>query len=364
MERRCNFLLKAAVCAALSIAGAGAASSKPGRLYTVAQISVAAEARNAVEAKQQAIAAGQQKALRVLLKRLTGFQFHNRLPQLAEAQVEQMIDGFEVRQERNSATAYLATLDFTFHPKPVKDLLNRFGIPYTEEQAPEILLIPAYSEKGGLKAAGRNLWHQAFTRLDLASGLTPVKLAAPRADVTAAMLDNSKMPLFEVMETLKYQFRAQYLVLAAAGTDPGVGSLKMRLIGLDPSGEIRLERSFRIYGGNTGEAAQRAATVALKVLEARWKLTRLASPGPIEAAADLSSVQLSAQFTGLKEWQVIRARLEKIPGVQDVEVKSLHPRGAALKLDFPGGAEGLSRAAGAQGLAVENNAGQWVLRAR
>ena len=71
-------------------------------------------------------------------------------------------------------------------------------------------------------------------------------------------------------------------------------------------------------------------------------------------SGEVSSILITAEFSGLKEWQTIRARLQNLPGVQHWDLKSVNPRSATISFDFPGGAERLTAMAGAQGLAVEN----------
>lgn len=113
------------------LACAGGVWAKAPSAYTVGKVYVATEAQDAVVAKQNALLQAQQDALRILLKRLTNWRSHTRLPVLEDNMVDRMVDGFSVRQESNSATRYVATLDFTFEPNAVNDVLNRFGVSYT-----------------------------------------------------------------------------------------------------------------------------------------------------------------------------------------------------------------------------------------
>src|SRR5688572_22937538 len=98
--------------ATLVLAGAGAAAAAD-KVYTVANYPVEAAAENAVTAKQQALAYGQQAAFRSLLKRLMPVTSFARAKQFASVSAAELIDSVKVRSERNSATEYLATYDFT-----------------------------------------------------------------------------------------------------------------------------------------------------------------------------------------------------------------------------------------------------------
>lgn len=350
---------------ALTLAWAAPALAKAApSAYTVAKVSVTADAKDAVTAKQNALTQAQQDALRLLLKRMTHWRAHGRLPVLEDTMVERMIEGFAVRRESNSATRYIATLDFNFEPNAVRDLLNRFGLPYTDQQAPQVLLLPVMLEAGGLKAGTTNPWYSALAAIDGEHALTPVKLAPPRPEFSPSMIEGLSNHARELFETLKYQYRAENLVLAAAEVDAQATQLQVRLAGHDAVGDFALTRTYRIYNRDTNEAAALAAQVSMKIIEGRWKTTRLASLGALTDAVPVETVELTVQFSGLKQWQEMRTRLQKVPGVQAIDIKGLNARGAAVTLDFPGGGAGLAKAAHSQGLAVMQQGREWVLTTR
>ena len=69
-------------------------------------------------------------------------------------------------------------------------------------------------------------------------------------------------------------------------------------------------------------------------------------------------------FSGLKEWQDIRARLSQIPGIQALEVNSLSPRMASITFDYAGSLGLLQKVLGDYGFAFENREESLVLRPR
>jgi len=351
-----------AVLVTLNILGAADARAKGAPIYTVAKVAVEAEAKDAVEAKQIAINDGQQAAFRILLKRLTHASVHARLPILEDAMVERMIDGFSVRRESNSNTRYLAMLDFSFEPNSVRDILNSFGLPYAEQQSAPVVLLPVMTEGGGVKAGMTNPWFEALEGVDVENTLAPIKLAAPRPDFSPATISNPGSR--EVLETLKQQYRAENLVLALAEVDAQMTRLKVRLVGRDAVGDMFLERSYRIHDRDTANAAKFAAKVAAGVIEGRWKASRLAGLGALTGSADLETVALTVQFSGLKQWQDMRARLQKIPGLQGLNVKALNARAANISVEFSGGASRLEIAAQAHGLAIEARGAEYILMTR
>src|SRR5262252_9389379 len=138
-----------AVAALLGWAPAGSTPAAAAEsVFTVGNYPVEARADNAVAAKDRALSEGQQAAFRSLLRRLVPVTAFPRLKQLPAVRAGDLIEGVKVRAERNSATDYIASLDFSFQSKGVRDLLRREGIPFTDEQAPVVSLVPVWLAGG------------------------------------------------------------------------------------------------------------------------------------------------------------------------------------------------------------------------
>ena len=121
---------------ARACAGAAGAAPRPTTVFTVGNYPVEARADNAVAAKDQG--AGRRPAGRLpLAAEAAGAGDGLPAPQAAAAvKAGDLVEGVKVRSERNSSTDYIASLDFSFQSKAVRDLLRREGIPFTDEQAP------------------------------------------------------------------------------------------------------------------------------------------------------------------------------------------------------------------------------------
>ena len=133
------------LAAALTLAaGAADRAAAAETVFTVGNYPVEARADNAAAAKDRALADGQQAAFRSLLKRLVPVTAYARIKRLAGVKAGDLVDGFKVRSERNSSTDYIASLDFTFQSKGVRDLLRREGIPFTDEQAAALTVVPVW----------------------------------------------------------------------------------------------------------------------------------------------------------------------------------------------------------------------------
>ncbi|NIO39688.1 MAG: DUF2066 domain-containing protein, partial [Burkholderiales bacterium] len=141
VERKRIFARIFAGAAVLAVAGAVSAALGD-EIFTVGNYPVDAQAKNAVTAKKKALAEGQQAAFRSLLKRVVPVTAYDRLKRLSSLNSSSFFEGVSVRSERNSRTRYIASLDFSFRPDSVRYVLQREGIPFVEEQAPELILVP------------------------------------------------------------------------------------------------------------------------------------------------------------------------------------------------------------------------------
>ena len=94
------------------------------------------------------MADGQQAAFRSLLKRLVPVTAYDRLKRLAALKSSGFLEGVSVRSERNSSTRYIASLDFSFRADSVRAVLQQEGIPFVEEQAREVIIVPVVRDAG------------------------------------------------------------------------------------------------------------------------------------------------------------------------------------------------------------------------
>lgn len=337
---------------AIALAGAPAqAAQSP--VYTVAKVAVNTEASNAVAAKERAITQASQRALRRLMARLVAFKAHDRLPELGADAVDGLLDGFVVREERFSSTRYIASLDFTFDAEKIRDLLNRFGLPHTDQQSEPVAFLPVTGD--GVPAED---WRVAWAALDLKHGLMPLMMIPAQ---TARLPDGMEVTEAAV-GALKDRLGVPRLVLASAAIESTGQRLRVTLMGEDSVGRFAFSQPFRIHDGDARAAAVHAAQVARLALEARWRLSALKTQGALDGPAPLESFNLTAAFDSLRAWQEMRRTIESISGAQDIEIKSLFAGGAELVLSFPGGPDRFAKAASAKGLSLREHRGERVLR--
>jgi hypothetical protein len=369
-QRRLAVTVVAAVGAWLGAAGPVAAQRGSDKVFTISNFPVEASAENAVAAKNRAIADGQKAAYRSLLKRLVPVTSYARLKPLRDVPIANVYDGFAVRSERNSATTYIASLDFTFRADAVRSMLRREQIPFVEDQAREVVLIAAVREAGKLDRDGSvaREWLSTWKELDLTNTLTPLRVEAVKPvihnDTLKMLVDGDD----SAIRVLASEYNGEDVLTAIAEVDRPAGRLHVTLAGRDAAGTFGLKRSYRLFDGDVRYAMELAAIVSHGIVEGRWKALRTRGGGATEVAAAGPAatggepVHVEAEFSSFGEWNSLRERLEGTPGVSNVEIAAVSARGADLALSFPGGGPSLASALAARGMSLRDVGGAWLLR--
>ncbi len=370
-------ILAGAALALAALCGASHAQQRGASVFTVANVKAEAEAANAVEAKRLATEMAETRAFRLLVSRLADFRAEPRIPDLSPADIERLVSDIYVSGEGVSGTSYVATFGVNFSERAVAALFGQYGVYPIADRGPEFLIVSVYVEDGAAKTTDRNPWRAALAGLDLTHALVPAKVAPVRGDISAAIANAYMANPAAGLDALKSQYRTTQILFAVAELDGGGEAVTVKLIGNDALGAFSLKRTLKAREGVDGALMQSAAQLAFETVEDRWKLTRgalaTASAAPrsggepaeySSAAGELTPLEVTAVFSGLREWQTIRARLQRVPGIQNWDLKSVNPRSAEIGFDFPGGAERLTPLAGAQGLSVEEGPEGLIVKTR
>lgn len=358
---------------ALALASFVAVLAIPARaadsVYTVGNYPIQATAENAVAAKEKALAEGQQAAFRSLLKRLIPVTAYARGKRLDSIKAADLIAGVRVRSERNSSTEYIASFDFSFNAKGVRDLLRREGIPFTDDPAPAATLVPVWRSAAGQPPREEAAWTSIWRGLDLENALTPIKLQPLSKSIRPESINALASGDVSALRAFAAQYNTEYVLIALAEPDTTAGRLSVTIAGIDAVGEINLKRSYRIDAGDPGYASELAAVVALRTLEGRWKAVKVrggAAPsapsgGGGGGGSGDTDLLIAVEFRGMAEWQEISRKLSGTPGVEELDVAGLSARGARVTLRYADGAQQLADELARQGLNLRNSGGNWVL---
>jgi hypothetical protein len=368
-----------AIVLSLAVAPMPADAARTDQVFTVAKYPVGATDKNAVAAKEKALADGQKAAFRSLLKRIVPVTAYKQISRLAEIRASDYISGVSVRSERNSSTEYIASLDFSFQPDAVRNILQREGVPFVDAQAQDVRLIPVIREGNpGEYKTDSGLWKTAWSGLDLDHTVTPIELADLKPTIhpdTINMLLNGDD---NGLRILAGEYQTDRVLLAIFEPDPAAKKVVVTLAGQDAVGPVLLKRTYSLSDGDLAYASELAAIVALGVIEGRWKVLKYDFSGvattagyggaaqPVWAAnrsaVSGEPVSLVVEFNSSNQWNEMRAQLLDTPGVDNVSITALTAYNANVALSYPGGVNALANALGGRGVSLVNIGGSWVLR--
>ena len=346
-------------------------------LYDVAKISVDITAEDAVAARDMGMTEAQARAVKTVLQRLLPVGVDADLPGLTKEDIEGLVNGVSIRKEQNSTTRYIANLDVSVNEQAIKQLLQDYSLPYSEERAQPTSILSLMIAGGAVAGEGAEGWRQAWDDLDVSHSITPATILRPRPGLG---LDTVNAVLAGDAEALaKMQDEYGSPLVIAVGEIAG-GAFITRLAGADGVGQIAFERSDPL-GGDPKVTAREAAAIAFGIIENRWKTTGTGAPGAeanyqpgAGGAPDAGregpkgeiprNIVAQVEFSGLKEWQEIRGRLTNVAGIQGLEVNSLSARAASITFDYAGPLGRLQQELDQNGFVFDDSEGTFVLRSR
>jgi len=358
----------------------GGAAQAADSLYEVAKLSVDTTAADAVAARAMGMAEAEMRAVKIVLQRLVPLGAQELLPELSEEDVEAMVNGVSIRKEENSTTRYIATLDVSVNEQGIKQLLQDQGIPYGEERAPPISILPLAIDGASVAGEGGDVWRQAWEDLDLSHSMTPATILRPRPELSLETVKAVLAGDAQALASMQGDYGYGPLVIAVG--EAADGEFVTRLAGADSVGSINFGRSDTL-GGDAKAAARSAAATAFAIIENRWKLTQSGEAPTTEVKYEEGTagapsaggtsppkgevprnVVAQVEFSGLKDWQDMRGRLMNVAGIQALEVNSLSARAASITFDYAGSLGRLQKELDQNGFVFDEREGTFVLRSR
>src|SRR5579883_1773061 len=157
-------------------------------VYTVANVPVDATAASADAAREAARLQSEHQAYAILLARLTRASDASRLPPASDAVLNDLIQGFEVANERHSSVRYLADYTFHFRPDAVRQLLRGAGVPFAETPSKPLVVLPVFDSGSSTSLwEDPNPWRAAWNDRNAPAGLVPLVMPFGGAEDIAAI---------------------------------------------------------------------------------------------------------------------------------------------------------------------------------
>ena len=367
MIDRWNFSHGLSVLVAICLAhGATEALADVRNLYTVEDVLVDERATDEVAAKLQGIQKAQQEALYNLIQKITLRDHHGQLPQVDQKIIQQTIRDYAVADEKFGGGRYLAKLTVRFKRAAVRTLLRRNKVPIAETVSRAVVVIPVYRTAGSILLwDDPNPWFAAWASRPSPNGLLP--MVVPLGDFSDITVLSSEQALSGDRDRLsaiakKYDAIGTLVTLAELDIDPQTSApsiqISMTRFGKADAGRV----FFRSFSGTRESGVSELLKEAVEALVIRaeedWKRDNL------QSLSAQQRISIHVPLTSLKNWLIIRNRLEKVSPIIDLDVARLSVSEALLEIRYSGGPDQLRRSMAQSDLDLEftKEESRYVLR--
>jgi len=298
-----------------------------------ATVKVDATADNAAAARTLARHDGQQRALMEVIEHLTGSTDQTKLPKLDDKAITNMVNSFEVANEKMSAVRYLADYTFHFRPAKVRQLLRSAGITFSSSPGKPVVVVPVFQDgEKNVLWDDPNPWREAWTQLPAVSGPTPLSVPlGGLADVNAIDAAQARSGDTQALTAIAQGNDADEALVAAA-TAQRQGD---KLSGLNVSlkryrlGQLTNSQTTSIPinpGESESDFMNRAAAAVAADIEH-------GIPPTSNKEASLDAV---VPIASLGDWVAMRQRLAVVPGIHKVDLLSLSRQQAKIEIKYTG----------------------------
>lgn len=342
-----------------SAAGQGAAGTADDA-YTARAVPIEAEAADAAQARDKAIAAGRVAAFQVLLERITDPGERASLPQPSAETVRDIVDTYSLANERTTATTYKADMTVRFNGAAVRQLLNQRGVSHAAGSSQPVIVVPVYRPARAAEPLlweDTNPWLMAWRAQEGENILMPLEVpTGDLADVTTITgrqaLSGDSAALGSLLQR---HGRAQVLVAQAVRT--GADTLDVSLQYGSPNAMATLSPQTVTRQPGEGEEAwlSRAARDLASRMEGDWRSATMVRSG--SAQTETALVTLGS----FQDWIAIRSALERSPLIRDMQVQAISRDMAQVRLTVMGDVARVGAALQSEGLSLSVRGGYWMI---
>jgi hypothetical protein len=348
-----------------------------------ATVKVDATADGVAAARELARVDGQRRALVLVIDRLSGSTDSAKLPKLDDNTITDMVESFEVANERMSAVRYLADYTFHFRPSKVRRLVHTADTapaeansrPAVDEGAVKprpavdegggkpVIVLPVYKDSGSTVLwDDPNPWREAWGQRSAGSG--PIRLTVPLSDASdLAIIDAGRAEAGnpDALTSIAQRNGGDEAIVALA-TARREGD---KVVGLDLS--IKRYRSGHLadthgttLDANPGENADDFFKRAADTIAGEIASNSKKSPDP--SSDQQASLGASVPIGSIGEWVRVRDRLASVPAIRKVDLLSLNRHEAKIQIKYVGSSEQLRSSLAEVDLGLDGTDPIWRLQ--
>lgn len=339
-------------------------------LFSVTGVQVDVTDKDASTARTRAIIEAQVKAFYMLAERLGSPEAAQRLQGMDARDIGRMLRSLSIEEERSGPGRYIGKLTVRFLPGKIREVFGQHGIDVVEDQAPPIVVLPVWKGPNGTVVWEDNLWRKAWLDLKAEQSLVPIIVPLGDLEDTSAISpQEAEAGDLVKLEALMMRYEAKAILVAIAEPDPA-GGIHAIMQGDSPLGRVNFDKTYTSEDGTLEGAAAAAARRFDGVMLEKWRSVRIKVAAEARARAEAeqqtshaaTSMAVAVPFSGIYQWNGIRARILATPGVLGVDVSTIAENGAVIQLAFADSIQDLQSALSGSGLRLVQSRGTWVLQ--
>jgi uncharacterized protein DUF2066 len=339
-------------------------------MFSVTGVEVDVTDKDASSARTRAIIEAQVKAFYILAERLGSPEAAQRLAGMDARDIGRMLRSLSIEEERSAPGRYIGKLTVRFLPGKIREVFGQHGIEVVEDQAPPMVILPLWKGPNGPVIWEDNLWRKAWLDLKAEQSVVPIIIPLGDLEDTSAISPEEALAGDAIkLESLMMRYEAKAILVAVAEPDPK-GGIHAVMQGDSPLGRINFDKIYTAEDGTIEAAATTAAQRFDDVMLEKWRSVKIKMAADARARAEAEqqaarpsmSLAVAVPFSGIHQWNGIRARLLSTPGVIGVDVSTIAQNGAVIQLAFSDSVETLQQALSGSGLRLARAGGTWVLQ--
>jgi len=321
--------------------------------FAVSGIQVDVAAANANAARDQAITQAQRKAWDTLYQRMV--PGGGAAPKLSDYDLARLVQGFEIDNEKVSATRYVGTFTVRFRPTPVREQLAGAGAgSYVEPPTRPLVVLPITVTDGRtILWEDRTPWRDAWEERDAGNSLVPLVVPdGELEDIQAITAADALAGSPEALARIAQRHRAGGVVVARTELPPGGPNPKAPLtvevtrLGLDGTREQQTVTVRPDPDDRAPDLMRRAVSFTGATLDEMWKRENTVSSGAEQ------TFTVSVPLGRIEDWVEARRRLAGTNGVTRADILSLSRSEAIIALTVRGDVQRLQQALARRDLAL------------
>ncbi|WP_051340419.1 DUF2066 domain-containing protein [Azospirillum halopraeferens] len=304
--------------------------------FTVSGIAVDVSAANANAARDRAILEAQRKGWDELYRRLVPGA--GSAPSVSDTDLFRLVQGFEIADERVSATRYVGTYTVRFRPQPVRDLLAGSTASYVEPPTRPLVVLPVTIVDGRpVLWEDRTAWREAWEAREPGASLVPLLVPDGELDDIAAIgVGDALEGNADALSRIVQRYNASGAVVArtelpAGGPDVARGmTVEVTRYGADGD---RVQQSVPVRpdaSDRPEDLLNRAVVFTAAALDEAWRRENTVAAGPEQ------SLYAAVPVASLADWLETRRRLDGINAVTRLDILSLSRGEAVVMLHYRG----------------------------